>query len=160
MRTLCSGIDAILPHLFCKLFFAELGKLRTRHRLALIFNDAQLHRNGNRRIPVIACDHDGADARLLALLNRTQNLRADGVYHAGQADKRHALLEIRRLKAGRFLLISPHSRAQHAEGFARHGLIGRQNLLFCLLGQREHFPAFQIGITAADDFIRRAFGIL
>ena len=160
MLGLYPGIDAVLPHFLRKLFLTQLGKLRARHGLALIFDDAKLHRNGNRRIPVVSRDHDGADARPLALLNRAQHFRADGIYHAGQADERHALLEICRFKAARSLLISPHRRAQHSESLARHGLIGRQNLLPRLLGQREHLALLQIGITAADDFIRRAFGIL
>ena len=124
MFGLHAGINAVLLHRTFKIFIADLRKLGASNRLALIFQNAQLLCNSNCGILVISRDHHCADARLLAFFNRVHHFRANGVYHPGQAKKCHALLELRRFKALRALIMPAYCRPQHTQCVLCHSPIG------------------------------------
>ena len=81
MLRLYARVNGILRDLFLEFLVGNVVELRARNGLRCVLNDAEFLRDGNGGILMVAGDHDRADARAAAFLDRRLDLRAHGVDH-------------------------------------------------------------------------------
>ena len=106
-------------------FVAHFIQLRTCDGLRLILDNSELFCNRNRRIAVVARNHNGADSGALTFLDRSLYLRTDRIDHSGQTDENQIVFRGLGGRLFRQCIILTHRGAQDAEGFVRHFFVCR-----------------------------------
>ena len=160
MLRLHAGIDGDMGQLAVKFLVGHGAQLRAGDGLHAVGQDTQLPGDGHGGIDMVAGDHDGADARLAALINGGLYLRTDGIDHAGKAQKAQVMLQIRGLAGRGHDIIGALGGSQHAKGTVGHGLVGGQNLGALFLGHRTRRGAVPIGGAMLQHHIGAALGKL
>ena len=154
-------INANCLNTLLKLFVRNLIKLCAGNCLRAIGNNAQLNRNSNGRINVIACNHNGTHTSTMRLCNSTLNLRTNWVNHAGKSNKDHVMLKVSWVIALRsFCSPVTTSRCHNAKSLVSHGLVLSQNLRAGLIGEVNNAITCRNLGAASKHLIRRTFGVL
>ncbi|CCX41854.1 unknown [Clostridium sp. CAG:1024] len=109
---------------------------------------------------MVARDHNGANARLAALVDRRLDLGTNGVDHAAQTDEHELLFK----RFGRGIrghdLIAAACGAKHTQRLACHGAVCFFDLGFRFRRHRQDGTVFIIGRAARQHDVRRTFGVL
>ena len=87
MLRLNTGINGILRNFLFKLLVAELIKLCTHDSLRSVCDNAKLLTDSNRRILMVARNHNRTDTCLTALVDSSLNLGTNRINHACKTDK-------------------------------------------------------------------------
>ncbi len=135
-------------------------QLPSQDRLRPVLQDPQLFRDGDRRIDMVAGNHDDADAGFPALLDGRLRLRPHGVDHAVHPEENHIVLKRFRPEIARFFRKVLISCGKHAQRPVRHRLVAPADLLSFLIRERGHAVLCQNMGAAFQDLVRRALGVL
>ena len=161
MLRLNTCINANCLNTLLKLFVRNLIKLCAGNCLRAIGNNAQLNRNSNGRINVIARNHNGAHTSFMSLCNSTLNLRTNWVNHARESNKDHVMLKVGWVIALRsFCSPIATSRCHNAKCLVSHRLVLSQNLRASLIGEVNNAIACHNLVAASKYLIRRTLGVL
>ena len=149
-----------VSNLLFKLLVAHLCHSGTGDCLRLVGNDAQLQRNCNGRIDMVARDHHGTHAGFLTLLDSCLHLRTHGVDHTKKTHKHQVVLDT----LGRGILGDLVQRtvrsSQHAERTVCHTLVSSQHSGAVLIGQRQILTVTANVRTLLQNLVGSALGEL
>ena len=116
-------------------------------------DDADAAGDGLGREPVVAGDHDDADAGAEGLVDRRAHFRPRRVDHADQAEEGQVGLDRVRRVVGELVRQAALADGEHAQRLARHGVVLRHDLLAALVGHGEDV-AVHAQVRAAADGLR------
>ena len=128
-------------HDFAEFFFGHGVEFLSGNDLMLALGNPQVDRHSQRSVPIVAGDHNGANASLGANFYRFPRFCARRVDHAQEANKDQVLLDLPRFEVGRHFREIPIADSQNPQGLFGHRAIGGENTLayaivefgYCLL---------------------------
>ncbi len=109
---------------------------------------------------MVARNHHGTDSGGLAQRDGVFHLRTNRVNHPRHADIRQILFQSLRGGIFRQRIVLSVRREQHTQRFIRHFLVLSENRLAVVLGHGTRLAAVEYVGAAAQNLVRRAFGIL
>ena len=160
MLGLNTCIDADIADTLAQLLITHLGELCSGQRLRGITENAELARNGDGGVAMIAGYHNGNDARLSALLDSRADLGTNGIYHTDQTEEYKLLLE--RLGSAAIRQLGERSVCcgKHAQRLLRHRAVLGFDPLAQLGGHGDKTSVDKCRSAASEQNIRRALGVL
>ena len=143
-----------------ELLVAHLAELRAGDGAGIVRENAEIARDGNGGVDVVAGDHDRADAGLAAFADRAVDLRTAGVDHAEEADEHEIVLKRFGLVIRRNAVPGAERRAENAQRAVGKLLGMAADVLLIFLRDREDLALVPVAGAALEQHFRRALGVL